>query len=248
LFGSTDTQWEEYEHSSEASARWIFHQEVQRQYKAALGVVNLTEPKLDAVVGIGSSAQKAVSRLAKDVIDTYVQSVRLIQRKSNPYEIGAAMSRPDEVVPIKNAVHEGYTGLNGLERPFAEEVDKTGLTWCRNPARTGYGIPLVSVGPTDNFYPDFLIWTKDRVICVDTKGEHLIRETASRKLLSIKYAGSGPRLDVQFVSEGKYGNNLVKLDKDGYTYWGLGSDGTINAVPFDELDSLVKRLTDDSLN
>lgn len=244
---STDTQWEEYEHSSEASARWIFHQDVQRQYKAALGVVNLTEPKLNAIVGIGSSGQKAVSRLAKDVIDTYVQSARLIQRKSNPYGIGVTMARPDEVVPFINAVHEGYAGLNGLERPFAEEVDRTGLRWCRNPARTGYGIPLVSVGPTDNFYPDFLIWTKERVICVDTKGEHLIRETASRKLLSIKHADAGPRLEVQFVSEGRYGNDLVKIDKDGYTYWGLGPDGTINAIPFDDLHALVKRLTDDNL-
>jgi type III restriction enzyme len=246
--GSTDTQWEEYEHSSEASARWIFHQDVQRQYKAALGVVNLTEPKLNAIVGIGSSAQKAVGRLAKDVIDSYVQNVRLIQRKSNPYKVGVAMARPDEVVQYNNAVHEGYANLNGLERPFAEELDWTGLTWCRNPPRTGYGIPLVSVGPTDNFYPDFLIWTDERVVCVDTKGEHLIRETASRKLLSIKYSGVGPRLDVQFVSEGKYRNDLVKVDKDGYTYWGLGSDGTINAITFDDLDALVKRLTDDALS
>lgn len=245
---STDTQWEEYEHSSQASARWIFHQDVQRQYKAALGVVNLTEPRLNAVVGIGSSAQKAVSRLAKDVIDAYVQNVRLIQRKSNPYEVGVAMARPDEVVQFKNAVHDGYAGLNGLERAFAEELDKTGLTWCRNPARTGYGIPLVSVGPTDNFYPDFLIWTKKRVVCVDTKGEHLIRETAARKLLSIKYPGVGRHLDVQFVSEGKYGDNLIRIDKDGYTYWGLGADGKTNAVPFDDLDALVKRLTDDKLN
>lgn len=244
---SSDTKWEEYEHSSEASARWIFCQEVQRQYKAALGVVNLTEPKLDAVVGVGSPAHKAVIRLAKDVIDAYVQNVRLIQRRSNPYKVGAALARPDEVIEFANAIHAGYAGLNSLERPFADELDKTGLTWCRNPARTGYGIPLVSVGPTDNFYPDFLVWTDKRVVCVDTKGEHLIRETAARKLVSIEYFGAGRRLDVQFVSKGKHDNDLTQSDKDGYTYWGLRPDGTINAAAFDELGALVERLTDDAL-
>lgn len=73
-------------------------------------------------------------------------------------------------------------------------------------------------------------------------------QTASRKLLSIKYPGIGPRLDVQFVSEGKYGNDLLKFDKDGYTYWGLGPDGTVNAIAFEDLDTLVERLTDDNLN
>jgi type III restriction enzyme len=244
----TDSQWEEYEHSSEASARWVFHREIQRQFKAALGVVNVAEPKLDALVGIGSPAYKHVTRLAADVVTAYIKGVRLVQRRSNPFTVGSVLARPDEVVPFDHALHDGYAELNTLERPFADEIDKTGLTWSRNHARSGYGIPLISVGPTANFYPDFLIWTRHRVLCVDTKGHHLIRETAARKLLRIKHDGAGPRLDVQFVSEGKYDVDLNLKDRDGYTYWGLGGDQTINAVHFDAMEPLVKHLVDDNLH
>jgi type III restriction enzyme len=244
----TETEWEEYEHSAEASARWVFHREVQRQFKEALGVVNLAEPKLDAIVGIGSPAYKHVTDLAGDVVSAYVKGVRLVQRKSNPYKVGPVLARPDEVVLYKNAVHDGYAGLNSIEEPFAEALDKVNLVWARNPPRTGYGIPLITVGPTSNFYPDFLIWTPERVLCVDTKGPQLVDSTARRKLLSIKPSAEGRRLDIQFVSKGKYDDELTRLDSDGYTYWGLADDGSLNAVQFDELDALIKHLVNDDLH
>ena len=146
------------------------------------------------------------------------------------------------------SVHEGYAGLNSIEEPFANELDKSGLTWARNPSRSGYGIPLVSVGPTARFYPDFLIWTRDRVLCVDTKGPHLVDQTARRKLLTVKTSGVGRRLDIQFVSEGKYDDELTRRDSEGYTYWGLSDDGALHAIHFDELDALVKHLVDDDLH
>jgi len=243
-----ESEWEAYEQASTASARWVFHREVQRQFRAALGVVNLAEPKLDAIVGIGSSAHTQVCLLAGQVVEAYVKGVRIKQRRSSPYVVGAILARPDEVVSFNNAVHDGYAGLNTLERPFAEAVDQTGLTWCRNPPRSGYGIPLTSVGATQAFYPDFLIWTAERVICVDTKGHHLIRETAARKLLRIKHSGEGRRLDVQFVSEGKFDDDLELRDPDGFTYWGLGDDGKVQARHYESLDELVKQLSDDSTN
>lgn len=242
----TETEWEEYEHSAEASARWVFHREIQRQFKAALGVVNLAEPKLDAIVGIGSPAYAHVTDLADDVVMAYVKGVRLVQRKSNPYKVGPVMGRPDELVMYQNAVHEGYTGLNSIERPFADELDKIGVAWARNPSRSGYGIPLITVGPTSNFYPDFLIWTAERVICVDTKGPQLVDSTARRKLLTIKPSDEGRRLDIQFVSEGKYDDELTRRDSDGYTYWGLADDGSISTMHFHEMAVLLNHLVDDS--
>lgn len=243
-----ESEWEAYEHSAEASARWVFIREIQRQFKAALGVVNLADPKLDAVVGIGSPAHKHVTDLAGDVIAAYVKGVRLSQRRSNPYKVGAMLARPDEVLPFKNAVHEGYSGLNSIEEPFANELDKTGLTWARNPPRSGYGVPLITVGPTSNFYPDFLIWTPKRVLCVDTKGPQLVDQTARRKLLTVSASTDGRRLDIQFVSEGKYDDELTRRDSDGYTYWGLADDGSLAAVQFDALDALIVHLTDDKLH
>lgn len=46
-----------------------------------------------------------------------------------------------------NALHAGYEGLNPPERLFAHAIDKTGLTWVRNPPRSGYGIPLMEPDP-----------------------------------------------------------------------------------------------------
>jgi type III restriction enzyme len=244
----TQTGWEEYEHSSEASARWIFHREVQRQYKWALGVVNLADPKLDARVGIGSPAHKQVRYLADEVVNSYIKGVRLVQRRLNPFKVGAVLARPDEVVPFANAVHGAYAGLNTLERPFADAIDQTGLPWARNPARSGYGIPLISVGPTSNFYPDFLVWTAERVICVDTKGPHLVHETARRKLLRIRPAADGPRLDVQFVSKGTYDDSLEQRNISGYTSWGMGDDGTIQTHGFEDMEAVVKHLIDDAVH
>lgn len=244
----SQTDWEEYQQSSEASARWIFHRDVQRQYKSALGVVNLADPKLDARVGIGSPAHRQVRHLADEVVNDYIKSVRLVQRRVNPFKVGSMLARPDDIVPFTNAVHEGYAGLNTIERPFADAIDETGLTWTRNPARSGYGIPLISVGPTSNFYPDFLIWTRERVICVDTKGPHLVHETARRKLLRIRPAKDCLRLDVQFVSKGKYDDNLEQKHTSGFTCWSMADDGTIQAVHFRDMDTVVKYLVDDSLH
>ena len=244
----SETGWEEYEHSSQASARWIFHREVQRQYKWALGVVNLADSKLDARVGIGSPAHKQVRYLADEVVNSYIKGVRLVQRRLNPFKVGAVLARPDDVVPFTNAVHGAYAGLNTLERPFADAIDQTGLAWARNPARSGYGIPLISVGPTSNFYPDFLVWTAERVICVDTKGPHLVHETARRKLLRIRAAADGPRLDVQFVSKGTYDDSLEQKNLSGYTSWGMGDDGTIQTHGFEDMEAVVKHLIDDAVH
>ncbi len=240
--------WEEYQHSAQASARWIFHREVQRQFKEALGVVNLADPKLDAIVGIGSAAQKQVVRLAEDVVVAYVKGVRLVQRKSNPFTVGSLMGRPDELIKFDNAVHAGYSGLNGDEKMFAGATDKTGLTWARNPVRSGYKIPLITVGPTSYFYPDFLVWTAKRVVLVDTKSEHLIRETAARKMLRINSPEAGPRLDVQFVSVGHYDDALNQTSREGCTAWGISDDATVNVLSFDDHESLIAYMTNDSVH
>ncbi len=129
---------------------------------------------------------------------------------------------------------------------MARALDRTGLRWARNPSRSGFGIPLISIGPTDTFYPDVLIWTDERVICLDTKGGHLVDETARRKLLRIKPAKVGPRLDVQFVSPGKFDDAMVALDSDGFSQWFLRDDGQIAARYFEDLDMLVAAPVDDS--
>jgi type III restriction enzyme len=242
---SEESEWEVFEQASRVSARWVFHREVQRRYRHALNVVNLAEPKLDAQIGMGSPAFAQVRDLADKVVKQYVDDVRLVQRGPNPYVLSGALARPEELTEFKNAVHHGYAGLNPtLELPFAEALDRTGLPWCRNPSRIGYGIDLVAVGATQRFYPDFLIWTSRRVICVDTKGAHLIREAAGRKLLHIRAKQGAERsLEVQFVSKGKFNNDLEQEGPDGYTRWGLNDEGKLKAKHFDGLGGLLADLT-----
>lgn len=61
-------------------------------------------------------------------------------------------------------------------------------------------------------------------------------------------SGGGLRLDIQFVSEGKYDDELTLRDSEGFTYWGLADDGALNAVHFDDMDALVAQLLDDELH
>lgn len=187
-------------------------------------------------------------KLAAEVVAAYIENVRLKHRKSNPYIVGSVLAQPDELVKYEHAAHEGYAGLNSLERSFADAIDDSGTTWCRNPPRSGFGIDLITVGPTQNFYPDFLVWTKERVVCVDTKGTHLVHETAARKLLRIASPGVGPRLDIQFVSEGKFNVELERVDTEGFTCWSLGDDGKLRAHHFPELANVTKHLTDDAMH
>lgn len=220
--------------------------EVRRRFQAALDVLNLADPRLDASVGVGSPAFAHVVRLAADVVNGYLDNVGLKQRRPNPYVVGPVLGRADELHPYEHSVHEGYSGLNSLEEAFADAVDATGVTWCRNTPRSGYGIPLVSVGATDNFYPDFLIWTATRVVCLDTKGPHLVAEAALRKLLHVEGQPNEPRqLDIQFVSKGTWDRTLQFVDSDGYTSWGLGPDGGLRVRPFGDINTLVQDLIAD---
>lgn len=246
---SESGEWEVFDQAARVSARWVFHREVQRRYRPALNVVNLAEPKLNAIIGMGSPAFASVRELADKVVKNYIDGVRLVQRGPNPYVPGAILARAEEIEKFSNAVHAGYSGLNpSLEKPFAEALDRTGLPWCRNPSLSGYGIDLVAVGNTRMFYPDFLIWTDTRVICVDTKGGHLVREAAGRKLLNIRRKiGAERYLEIQFVSKGRWSNELEQEGPDGHTLWGLNDEGRIKARHFAGLDRLLDELTTDSL-
>lgn len=142
---------------------------------------------------------------------------------------------------FKNSLHEGYDGLNELERRFARALDETGLPWARNRPQTGYKIPLVTQGQTVWFFPDFLIWVGETVICVDTKGSHIVEGDARRKLLSIQPHKDVPtNVMVKFVTEGTWKSDRTPDSKDGYSIWELGSGQDLRALPHEDLESLVK--------
>jgi type III restriction enzyme len=222
-------------------ARWVFDREVRRRHKGALGVATTSDPKFDALIGLGSRAYVHMIETAEKVVNAYLEEVYLVQRKYDPYTVGSLLMKPDKIERFSHALHGGYDGLNPLEGTFARELNKVGLPWCRNPSRVGFGIPLVSLGPTQTFYPDFLVWSGSDVFAIDTKGGHLLMEAASRKLLNIGHAdGVTSRLFVRFISEGQWNTNVELVGKGGYSAWSFRvSDGKRKVVHFDDLSDAV---------
>ncbi|WP_222709434.1 hypothetical protein [Microbispora sp. CSR-4] len=241
--GQPELVWEDFEHTNQVSARWVFCREVGRRFQGALGVAMTHEGKFDALVGFGSPAYANVVRVAADVVDAYVDNVVLKQQKPNPYEVGAMFVRADSLETFENSLHDGYSDLNpSLELPFARALDGFGLPWCRNPSRSGYGIPLITMGKTRTFYPDFLVWSGDHVFALDTTASHLLADKTSRKLLSIRPVRNvAGQLWVRFISQGKFENEVTQVDTEGFTVWGLKQDGTLRRSHVDTMHDAIQR-------
>jgi type III restriction enzyme len=239
--GFTEKESESFAQSNLVSARWVFQREVRRRYHGALQVASTAESKFDARIGIGSNAYHHMTQLAERVVEAYLENVELVQKRVDPYEVGSILARPDEVLKFEHALHDGYEELNGFELDFAQCLDNTKLAWCRNPSRTGYGIPLITIGSTSTFYPDFLVWKKSTVFALDTKGGHVLHEAVARKLLRIETTREADqRIAIRFISRGKWNVSVAQESQDGVTIWGLKQDGTRRAVHFDDIPSALK--------
>lgn len=237
---SPEAEWETFEQSSRVLARWIFHREIRKRYPDALGVAPTAESKFDAEIGLGSNAEAHIIQVADQVVSAFLDNVRIIQKSRDPYVVGTQLARPDEIVKFKRALHEGYDRLNSLESNFARALDKHGAPWCRNLPRSGYGIPLPTLGPTVKFYPDFVVWAGDDVFVIDTKGGHLLAEAVTRKLLWIDAPRNATaRLFVRLVSEGTWNARAEQVSADGYTVWGVKQGGERTARHYDSLDKVV---------
>jgi len=236
-----EIRWVPYEQNNEVSARWIFQLEVQKRFPRALEVTPSDDAKFDARIELGSKADKHIRQVAERVVDLYLDHVRLRQRVHNPYLVGSVMADPSKMMRFKNAVHKGYSGLNKLEEAFARALDVAGVTWTRNPSQSGYAIPLVSLGKTRNFYPDFLAWKGSNTFAIDTTGGHLMLEKAGRKLLAIEAAKGRTSFHVRLVSQGKWSEAVQELDKVGYTVWRLRPDKNLGAIHCESAEEAVKQ-------
>ncbi|KKI22707.1 MULTISPECIES: DEAD/DEAH box helicase family protein [unclassified Leucobacter] len=238
---AADSEWVDFEQSNRVNARWVFQREVSRRYKPALTVIDTDDKKFDAKVGVGSRAYASIANDAAAAVDEYLRHAVLKQAKPKPYEVGSTLVRRGSMETFRNALHEGYDGLNPLELQFARTLDATGLTWARNRSQTGYRIQLVSLGQTAWFFPDFLVWSGDRVLCVDTKGGYLVESDGRRKLLSIQpHKDVSTTVEVKFVVEGTWRTDGTPDGKDGFSVLELGSGRDLLTLPYEDLESLVK--------
>lgn len=232
--GDADSEiiWVERDHGNSVAARWIFQTAVRRQFPLALEVTRSDDPKFDARVELQSPADAIIRKTADEVVRLYLERVVLKQRAHNPYTVGEILVDEAKAESFSNALHERYSGLNKtLELPFARELDRLKLTWCRNPSRSGFGIPLLSLGQSKTFYPDFLVWRKGVVFALDTTGEHILQDKLGRKLLAIDpHPKSSSRLIVRLISRGRWNDEPLRESGEGFTVWALGQTHSLKPI------------------
>ena len=230
-------EWKSEGNTNPVRLRWLVNTAIKSRSSRVLAMIDLNSAKFDVRVQVQSKANKLAEKLASEVVEAFYQYSDLVYEDLKPFHFGV-LRVPKSGVTFLNGLYEKYAGFNKFELPCAEAIDKTGSTWHRNPSSGGFHIPLLSEGDTSSFYPDFLVWKKDLVYCIDTKGGHLLSDAVARKLFDIKANGKTKVL-VRFITEGKQTELRGKALKGGYTVWKMKT-GSPTAIHVDDIDAAVK--------
>ena len=176
-------------------------------------------------------------KLAQDIVEAFYEHSDLVYESNKPFQFGVSRV-PTNSPAFINGLYERYSGFNKFEMSFAKALDTANYTWHRNPSNGGFYIPLLSQGDTARFYPDFIVWKKANIFCLDTKGGHLLSDAVARKLFDIKEDGR-TKIQVRFISEGKQKELRGKVIKGGYTVWKMKTNSP-TPIHVDTLDKAVK--------
>lgn len=213
-------------HSNRVMARWILRREIMTHYPEVAAAVDWSEPKFNAAIEITSSAASQLRRDADDIVEAYLSHSDLSTEDGNPFTVGPVSVNPTKAKPFLNAIHASYD-LNPLEQEIADEIDATGLDWCRNPVNGGFSIPLLDKGDTRRFFPDFLVWKDGVVFAIDPKAGMLIQQDSGRKLLSIHDGAGHRKLLVRLIVAGKWNEQIQRINQRGFTVWTLSRAGKL---------------------
>ncbi len=214
--------------------------------------------RMQQVLQFGSPAMQAISANIEGVREKLNDEFRFVYKgrhgdyQIKPFNLVAPDLETDDdkkrdkyrVRHFDNSVHAEYNGMNEFEIKVANALDALGLAWCRNPSRTGYGIPIPELGAgTTDFYPDFLLWTDNEIWAIDPKGAHLAQEATHKKLLGLSgIVGMPQPMRVALVLEGHYalgaGESVNKRGTDGVTLIRRTTTGP-KATPFAALSELM---------
>lgn len=214
-------EWNADGHTNPVRLRWLINTSVKARSGRAMALLNICNSKFDVRVQVQSNANRAAEKMASEIVEAFYQLAELVYESLKPFHFGV-LRAPKTAMPFTNGLYERYAGLNKFELPFAKALDAIGLTWHRNSPNGGFFIPLLTEGETESFYPDFIVWKKDIVYCLDTKGSHLLTDAVARKLFDIQEDGK-TMLKVRFITEGKQEKLRDKPIKGGYTVWKLKS-------------------------
>ncbi|MBW8458755.1 MAG: DEAD/DEAH box helicase family protein [Thiobacillus sp.] len=233
-----NVEWTAEGHTNPVRLRWLVNTAIKARSGRALAVVDLKNAKFDVKVQVQSVADHNAEDLAGKIVNAYYQFSDLFYEPLKPFIFGK-LRVPKNAPVFTNGLYERYAGFNKFELAFAEELDKTGDTWHRNPSSGGFHIPLLSEGDTSAFYPDFIAWKGKSVFCLDTKGGHILSDAVARKLFDIKDHDGKVNVQVRFISEGKQTELRGKALKEGYTVWKMKS-GTPTPIHVKTLEGAVK--------
>ena len=225
-----EVEWKPDGRTNPVRLRWLINTAIKARSSRALAVVELKDPKFNVLVQVQSKADKLTEKLAREVVEAFYQNSDLVYESSKPFKFGT-LRVPKNAPSFTNGLYERYTGFNKFELIFANALDVAGHVWHRNPSNGGFYISLLSEGDTSSFYPDFIVWKKGNIFCLDTKGGHLLSDAVARKLFDIKEDGK-TKVQVRFISEGKQSELRGKAIKGGYTVWKMktGSPTPVHVV------------------
>lgn len=232
------------------SLRWLISLRIRELSHQVLNIAETSDKKFDRMVQFNSLIDRRVVEVAKTAVSIYCRNASLDYNSSIEFSFSSSMVRPSKAVRFNHSIFESYSGLNSFELGFAKALDEYStispsnnggeVLWHRNPSITGgFKIPLVDVGNTANYYPDFIVWHNGLVYCLDTKGRHLLEEAVRRKLFDVKDQRT-TKLVSRFISKGKQTEENTTPSKDGYTVWRFKNNKEY-PVPCDSLDEAVEQ-------
>jgi len=231
-------------HSNRVVARWLLRRTVQSLYPDVVKTIDWADERFDACVELTSPAADRLREHAERMVDLYLSHSELTYEAENPYTVGPVPVNPIKMRKFKHALHEGYSDLNSFELSVAHAIDRLRAPWARNPSNGGFNLPLLQKSDTRRFFPDFLIWTKQRIYAIDPKADHLIATAATRKLLDIRDERGRQKLIVRLMTEGKWAAEPAKrLSPGGYTLWSLRA-GIVRTKHFPSIDKAVEGMLD----
>ena len=229
-------EWTTGGHTNPVRLRWLVNTAIKSRSSRVRAIVDLKHPKFDVRVQLQSKADKLADNLSRDIVEAFFEHSDLVYESGGPVQFGTL--RVPKAAPVFiNGLYERYRGFNKFELAFAKALDTSGAVWHRNPSTGGFFIPLLSEGDTASFFPDFIVWKKSLIFCVDTKGGHLLSDAVARKLFDIKEDGK-TKLQVRFVTDGKQSKLRHKVIKGGFTVWKMKS-GSPTAIHVPSLKTAV---------
>lgn len=234
-----ESEWIEIQNSNKVSARWIFATELDKYNKKLKNICDIEDNKFDALIEYNSIAAKNIKDYALKIIDEFIRYSEIVVIHDASYKVQEMTMANTGIIDFKNSLHQGYSGFNNFEKAFAKELDKVGVTWFRNKNAGFFEIPLLDKGDTNNFNPDFVVWSDKDIITIDTKGDHILAMDKERKIFELKNIDDGPEVKIRLVSEGTWEKEDEKKSKEGYTVWVM-KNSKIVPYAFDTISETIK--------